>query len=111
MKLTLNQKIMLRVWYSYLLRVVFSKAALQGFIFGASATVFVTLVSVSSVVKNFLAIKVGEVPNYLANVFMHSLSEGELVQIVALGVIIFSFLSFKLPKAKFTFTAPEVKPG
>lgn len=111
MKLTLNQKIMLRVWYSYLLRVTFTRDTLRGFVLGSSAVLFFTLVSVPNVLRNFLSVEVGEVPTYIVHLFVRSFGQGEVVQLIALGVVVFSLLSFRLPKITLILRETTLRQG
>lgn len=106
---SLRRRIMRRVWYSYSLRVVLAKETLQGFAFGFSLALFFSLVSVSSIIKNLLAIKVGTVPEYLWQALLQSISSGEFAQLIALGVIIFSLLSFRLPHKVHTVAEQELR--
>ena len=96
--LTLQQKVMRRVWYSYLLSLVVSRETLRGFVIGASAMALVELVSVSSIFHNLLAVRLGDVPIYVWQVFAHAFSQGEFLTLAAVGLLVFSLLSFGRPK-------------
>lgn len=109
MYMTLKTKIMLRVWYSYGLRVLCTKNTLKGAALGASTVLFVSLVSVPHVIKNFMTVQVGEIPTYTANVFLQALDTGEIAQLVALGVIVFSLLSFRLPARRSLLSSGNVQ--
>lgn len=87
---------MRRVWYSYGLSVLVSKATVRGFALGFSAVLFVKLVSVPSVLSNLLAVEVGALPTYVWQVIMQSIESGEILQLIMLGVVIFSLLSFRI---------------
>jgi hypothetical protein len=93
---SLQRRIMRRVWYSYGLSILVSKATVRGFALGFSAVLFVKLVSVPSVLANLLSVKVGAVPEYVWQIFMQSIQGGEILQLIALGVVIFSLLSFRI---------------
>ena len=97
----LHRLIMRRVWYSYLLTLVFSFATLRGFLLGASTALLFSLVSVASIIRNFLAVKVGEVPNYLQEVFVQAFLGGEFLTLVSVGIFVFSLLSLGLPRRTF----------
>jgi hypothetical protein len=99
----LQRLIMRRVWYSYALSIAFSKAALRGFVMGFSGVLFFTLVSVPSILANLLAVEVGAVPSYVWQTITDSIRSGEVLQVVVLGVIIFSLLSFR-----FTFKSTVI---
>lgn len=83
---------MRRVWYSYGLSVLVSRTTLRGFALGFSAVLFVKLVSVPSVFSNLLAVKVGSVPEYVWQSVVQSIQGGEILQLIMLGVVIFSLL-------------------
>lgn len=90
---------MRRVWYAYSMSVVLSRSALWGFLFGASMIAFWKLVSVSSIISNVLAVRVGELPFYI----LKSLLQAEVLALLAFGIIVFTVLSvgikFTLPVA------------
>lgn len=62
----LRARIMRRVWYAYVLSVVIRPAAGLGVLLGASAVALWQLVSLSSIIHNFLAVPVGQVPQFLS---------------------------------------------
>ena len=93
---SLQRRIMRRVWYSYGLSVLVSRAAVRGFALGFSAVLFVKLVSVPSVLSNILAVEVGAVPEYVWQAVLQSIKSGEILQLIMLGVVIFSLLSFRI---------------
>ncbi len=97
-KMTLQQKIMRRVWYSYLLTMVISRETLRGFVIGASAMSLVELVSVTSILHNLLAVRLGDVPVYIWQVFAQAFSQGEFLTLTVVGILFFSLLSFGRPK-------------
>ena len=97
----LHRLIMRRIWYSYLLTLVFSFATLRGFLLGASTVLLFSLVSVASIIRNFLTVKVGEVPNYLQEVFVLAFLSGEFLTLASVGIFIFSLLSLGLPRRPF----------
>lgn len=89
---------MRRVWYSYLTSVFVSYATLRGFLLGFSGVLFIQLVSVPSILNNLLGVQVGAVPNYVWNSISNAFSQGEFITLISLGVIVFSILSFGLPR-------------
>ena len=93
---SLQRRIMRRVWYSYGLSVLVSRATVRGFALGFSAVLFVKLVSVPSVLSNILAVEVGAVPGYVWQAVLQSIQSGEILQLIMLGVVIFSLLSFRI---------------
>lgn len=96
--LTLQQKIMRRVWYSYFFSIVISRETLRGFLVGGSGMVLIGLVSVQSIIQNLLAVQLGEVPVYIWQVFAHAFSEGEFLTLLTVGILVFSILSFGRPR-------------
>lgn len=87
---------MRRVWYSYGLSVLVSKATVRGFVLGFSAVLFVKLVSVPSIFSNLLAVEVGALPTYVWQAVIKSIASGEILQLIMLGIVIFSLLSFRI---------------
>ncbi len=61
----LRQAVMRRVWYVFVLSIVVRPAIVLGFVFGASAIAFWRLVSITSIVENFLKVEVGALPSYV----------------------------------------------
>ncbi|MEZ4195033.1 MAG: hypothetical protein R3B53_01375 [Candidatus Paceibacterota bacterium] len=94
----LKKQIMRRVYYSYALSVLVSKATLRGFILGFSGFLFMHLVSLSSIVMNLLSVQVKAVPEYVWGTITGAVATGEFMTLISLGVIVFSLLSFGLPK-------------
>ena len=88
--LRLRRAIMRRIWYAYGISVVLSRAALQGFLFGASMIGFWKLVSVTSIINNVLATKLGELPLYV----LHALIQAHVLALLAFGIMVFTMLSF-----------------
>ncbi len=62
----LRRAVMRRVWYVFALSIVLRPALLLGAIFGASAIAFWKLVSITSIVENFLQVEVGHLPTYVS---------------------------------------------
>ena len=83
---------MRRVWYAYGLSLVFRRAALQGFLFGASVIGFWKLVSVTSIINNVLQVRVGELPQYV----LQALMQAHVLALIAFGIIVFTILSLGL---------------
>jgi uncharacterized membrane protein YecN with MAPEG domain len=92
----LRRRIMRRVWYAYGMSIVMSKAFVQGFLFGASAIAFWKLVSIMSIIRNFMSVPMGSIPGHILNSFM----QAEIVVIFCFGILLFTGLSFglKLPR-------------
>ena len=80
---------MRRIWYAYGIDVVLGRAALQGFLFGASMVGFWKLVSVTSVINNVLTVRLGELPNYV----MQALLQAHVLALITFGIMVFTVLS------------------
>lgn len=93
---SLQRRIMRRVWYSYGLSVLVSRATVRGFALGFSAVLFIELVSIPSILANLLTVKVGLVPEYVWQSIVQSVKGGEVLQLIMLGIVIFSLLSFRI---------------
>jgi hypothetical protein len=86
----INRVIMRRVWYSYFLSLLSNTTAFYGFLFGASLVGFWQVASVPNIIQNLLDVKLGAVPQYIIQSLLH----GQTVALIALGVMVFSILSF-----------------
>lgn len=82
---------MLRVYKTYGISLLKHPAAFRGFIFGASFVMFVQLVSLPNILKNFLNMEVGAVPQFIYNAFMR----GEVVTLLTMGLMVMAVLSFR----------------
>lgn len=83
---------MRRVYYAYTMSLLRNPAAFRGFIFGASFMLFLQLVSVPNILKNFLGMEVSAVPTFIFNAFMR----GEVLTLLTMGIMVMSLLSFRL---------------
>ncbi len=90
---------MRRVWYTFALSVMVRPTTVHGFLFGASLIAFWKLVSIMSIVQNFLSVPVGSVPAYL----WQSFAQAESFALLAFGIIVFTILSvgIRVPKLAF----------
>jgi hypothetical protein len=93
----LKAKIMRRVWYSFLLSVLFSRSTVRGILVGFSGVLFVHLVSLHNIILNLLTIQLGFLPRYIWQVIKEAAQNGEFLTLVSLGILVFSLLSFRLP--------------
>jgi hypothetical protein len=93
----MRNAIMRRVWYAYMLSVAIRPSTAWGIAFGASVIGFWKLVSITSIVQNFLNVPVGQAPSYI----LQSMMQAEFLALVAFGIIVFTVLS-----AGFKFTLP-----
>jgi len=95
-----NKVIMRRIWYSYLISVFLRLNTLLGFAFGASVIGFWKLVSVTSIINNMLAVRVGSVPQYI----LQSLLQAEALALLSFGIVVFTILSIGI-----RFTLPVIR--
>ena len=68
----LRRAVMRRVWYVFALSIVLRPALLLGAVFGASAIAFWKLVSITSIVENFLQVEVGHLPTYVSEAMLQA---------------------------------------
>ncbi len=80
---------MRRVWYAYVLSVAIRPSTAWGIAFGASVIGFWKLVSITSIVQNFLNVPIGQVPSYI----LQSMMQAEFLALMAFGIIVFTVLS------------------
>lgn len=85
----LQKAIMRRIWYTYALSLVLRQSAVWGLAFGASVIGFWKLVSITSIVQNFLNVPVGQAPTYV----LQSVMQAEFFALIAFGIIVFTVLS------------------
>ncbi len=80
---------MRRVWYAYVLSVAIRPSTAWGIAFGASVIGFWKLVSITSIVQNFLNVPIGQAPSYI----LQSMMQAEFLALMAFGIIVFTVLS------------------
>jgi hypothetical protein len=88
----LRNAIMRRVWYTYALSLMLRQSTLWGLAFGASIIGFWKLVSITSIVQNFLSVPVGQAPAFV----LGSMMQAEFMALLAFGIIVFTLLSVGL---------------
>ncbi len=103
--LALRRAIMRRVWYTYTLSLMVRQSTVWGLAFGASVIGFWKLVSITSIVQNFLSVPVGNVPMYILN----SLLQAETIALIAFGIIVFTILSVGIKVSLPVFTTRTQK--
>jgi len=86
----IRRRIMVRVWYSYILSLLSNPFALVGIVFGASVTLLMQLVSVVSILQNLLNVRLGLVPQYFWQTVVETVRNGELLKILAVTLIVVS---------------------
>lgn len=80
---------MRRVWYAYALSLTLRPAMAWGLAFGASVIGFWKLVSITSIIANFLNVPVGQAPAYV----LSALLQAETLALLAFGIIVFTVLT------------------
>ena len=85
----LQKAIMRRIWYTYALSLVLRQSMVWGLAFGASVIGFWKLVSITSIVQNFLNVPIGQAPTYV----LQSMMQAEFFALIAFGIIVFTVLS------------------
>ncbi len=94
MNQSLKSHIMRRVYYSYLLSFGSSLIFWQGIFLGAATLLLARWLHVASIVDNFLAVPVREVPNFIVGSFLGAISHGEVVTaFVATLALVIAFLA------------------
>ena len=88
----IKRRIMLRVWYTYIISLVVSPVALAGLVFGASISLFFKLFSVTSIVHNLMEVRLGSVPDYLWQTLVSIVTRGEFLKLVSLILIVSSLV-------------------
>lgn len=89
---TLQRKIMRRIYYAYAIRLSTHTITLELALFVVALYVFAKMVFVQSVIDNLMATPVGNIPTFV----MSALMQGEVLTLIAVGAIVFTFLSVPL---------------
>jgi hypothetical protein len=76
--------VMKRVYYSYALSIFTQSVFWQGLFLGVAAILLARWLHVASILNNFMAVPVGNVPNYIYNSFTGALAQGELLTALVL---------------------------
>lgn len=88
--------IMRRVYYSYVLGLVSMSIFWQGFFLGAATLLLAHWLHVASIIDNFLAVPVRQVPDFIVGSFLGAIAHGEAVTaLVALLSLIIAVLSVR----------------
>jgi len=91
---------MRRVYYTFSLRVIRHKVTIEISLFALALLVFAKVVHVSKVADSLLNTSLGEVPYYIFNVVVHAFMRGEVLTLIAVGVMVFVALSLPWHVAK-----------
>lgn len=91
-----------RIFYSYLISTLARPAFVQGFLFGVCVQLLRELVFIKMVIKNFLAVEVGQAPMYLCRLFATAESiKVILVFLVCLSLTLFILSIFRTTRLTF----------
>lgn len=74
--------IMRRVYYSYALSIFSQVVFWQGLFLGMAAVLLAHWLHVTSIIKNFLAVPVGNIPNFIAGSYVNAMTHGELMTVM-----------------------------
>ena len=91
--LKLKRKIMRRVYALFALRIARHPITLQAVLFVVAMEVFAKLVFVERVIDSFLNTSLRNIPAYIFNNIWNAFMGGEVLTLLALGVMIFVALS------------------
>ncbi len=80
----LKRQIMLRVYYSYGLSILTNTAFWQAVMLVVSGSLLAKWLHVASIIDNFLAVPVKEVPSFVSNSFLGAISHGEVLTVAVL---------------------------
>ncbi len=82
----LKRQIMRRVYYSYALSFFLNSVFWQGVALGISSLLLAKWLHVASIVHNFLATPVSDLPQYVAGSFWGAITHGELLTAIVFVV-------------------------
>ena len=91
--LTLQRKIMRRVYIAFARRIVAHPVTLQIATFALALVVFAKLVHVKRIVEGILNSSLDNIPMYVFHTIVGALWRGEVLTLIAVGVLVFSVLS------------------
>ncbi len=97
----LQKRIMRRVYYSFGISVITSRAFVHGLLLAIGLYGVKVMVHVASVMGNLKTIKVGNLDNFMFNALAHT----DVYTLISVGVVVFALLSFNFsvflsPKAR-----------
>jgi hypothetical protein len=91
--LALKRRIMRRVWYSYGISLVTHPFFIHGALLGGGAVLLRELVWLRRVLTSFLAVPVGDTPQWVFERFANVVVEGEVLLLLTLGILTMTVLS------------------
>lgn len=80
----IKASVMRRVYYSYALSLVSHPMFWHGVLLSVAAALLARWLHVASIINNFLAVPVGQVPRYTWNSLTGAISHGELMTVLVL---------------------------
>ena len=92
---------MRRVYYAYGIRLAHHPVTIQIVLFVVALFTFAQMVHVHKVIQNMLGTSLGNVPHFILNTLMH----GEVLTLIALGVMTFVMLSLGWRAVTLPYTA------
>jgi hypothetical protein len=81
---TMHKIIMRRVYYSYLLSIVFHPMFWRGMFLAIAGLLLADWLHMASITHNFLAVPVGNAPQFVMQAFVNAISHGELLTALTL---------------------------
>lgn len=78
----IRRRIMVRVWYSYLLSLVLRSAFFYGVALVGAVALFGRLTHVAAIAHNMLAVPLGVVPSFIWQTLTTALSSGEVLTVL-----------------------------
>ena len=86
-----HRRIMVRVWYSYLLSLVEQSTFIHGFVLGGLIALFGRLTHVAALTGNLLLVPVPALPKHIWDTVTGAISHGEVVTVMV--TVCLAFLS------------------
>lgn len=97
---------MRRVYYTFMLRIAMHPVTTQAVLFIVSLAVFAKLVHVSRIVEALMNTTLGNIPHYILNTVVHAFMRGEVMTLIAVGVLVFTALS--IPRSVYKVVVPNI---
>ena len=97
---------MRRVYYTFALRVAQHPITIQIALFVLALGVFAKLVHVSRIMDTFLSTSLQNVPQYVFNTILHAFMRGEVLTLIAVGVL--TFIALSLPRHVYKLLVPKL---
>jgi large-conductance mechanosensitive channel len=86
----INKLVMRRIWYVFLLSIFINRGTIAGLTLGVSLGAFFKLVYVRAIISNLMHTEVGQVPLYIWKALRNNFTNGEVLQLSLLFLIIVS---------------------